>query len=158
MPTGTGPGVPQAPQPATAGPPPAPAPTHGQTVAALRHFDAIISELRDLLSDPSLGKSNVKSKIIDGMTRLVAGRIVSVADSVAQLQGLPDDPIDQRRWIATHLGNAETAKKLVLTHHGVSHAGLPEEMIDKRASPEDHLDIMQELTSHYRERGKRGRS
>src|SRR5215831_3502267 len=46
---------------------PVPTPTHGQTVAALRHFHAIQAELEALLKNPALGKSSLKSQIIDGM-------------------------------------------------------------------------------------------
>src|ERR1700728_1352349 len=67
-------------------------PTHEQTVAALRHFDAIKSVLAPLLQDPSLGKSNMKMPVIDGVTKLVSERIISAGTAVDQLSKFPSDP------------------------------------------------------------------
>ena len=43
----------------------APAPNHAQTVAALRHFYMIGKELRGLLADPNVGKSDIRSALIE---------------------------------------------------------------------------------------------
>src|ERR1700732_471362 len=80
------PGAPQ--QPGQATPPP---PTHEQTVAALRHFDAVKRELEIILTDPALGKTSVKTKIIDGVTRLVATRFLKSAQAVDELAEVPSD-------------------------------------------------------------------
>lgn len=129
--------------------PQTPAPTHGQTVAALRHFDAIRAELEALLKDPALGKSSLKSKIIDGMAKLVGSRIVTPGAAVAQLAEVPEKPFDQKKWLQQQLVQAMTAKITVLQHHGNAYGGTPEHLIDKRSSPDDHLADMQALHGHY---------
>lgn len=131
-----------------------PAPTHGQTVAALRHFDAIERQLEPLLKDEKLGRSNMKSAIIDAVTKLVAGRIMTPATAVMQLGTVPDDPLQQRKWVMQHDQQARAAKDSVLDHHRTAFAGAPEEMIaaQGQSSPDDHMDTMSGLMAHY---GKR---
>jgi hypothetical protein len=144
---GQGQGAPgRGPQQGMQGPP---TPTHGQTVAALRHFDAIQNELKTLLKDPAVGKSDVKKKIIDGMSKLVANRIVTPGAAVGQLADVPDKPFDQRKWLQTHLIQTVIAKVTVLNHHGAAFGGVPEDQIDKTASPDNHLSDMASLQSHY---------
>lgn len=127
----------------------APAPTHGQTVAVLRHMDAIQSELTSLLKDPAAGKSNIKPKIIDGMATLVARRIVTAGNAVAQLATLPERPFEQRKWLQTHLMNAMIAKVRVLGDHAKAFGGMPDHMVDKTSDPDDHLADMQGVMGHY---------
>lgn len=129
---------------------PPPAPTHGQAVAALRHFDAIQAELAALLKNPAIGKSNVKSKIIDGVTKLVANRILTPGAAVAQLASVPEEPFQQKKWLMTHLAQAIAAKIQVLGDHGRAFGGIPEHLVDKTSSPDDHLADMQGVMGHYR--------
>lgn len=126
-----------------------PTPTHGQTVAVLRHMDAIQSELEALLKDPAIGKSNMKSKIIDGVTKLVADRIMTPGAAVQQLSTVPDPPFQQRKWLQQHLLQTVMAKVAVLGHHAAAFGGTPESMIDKTSSPDDHLADMQSIMGHY---------
>lgn len=137
------PAAPAAPQGQT------PAPTHGQTVAVLRHMDAIETELKSLLKDPAVGKSNIKPKIIDGMATLVARRIVTAGNAVAQLATVPERPFEQKKWLQTHMMQALVAKIAVLTHHGQAFGGMPEQMVDKTSDPDDHIADMQGVMGHY---------
>lgn len=128
---------------------PVPTPTHGQTVAALRHFDAIEAELAKILKDPAIGKSNLKSKIIDGVTKLVADRIMTPGNAVSQLASVPEEPFQQRKWLQTHLIQAVIAKVKVLGDHAKAFGGTPEPMIDKTSYPDNHLADMQGVMGHY---------
>lgn len=128
---------------------PIPTPTHGQTVAVLRHMDAIQTELKALLKDPAVGKSNVKSKITDGVANLVAKRIITPGAAVSQLASVPDQPFQQKQWLQTHLMQAVVAKIAVMSHHGKAFGGMPEQMIDKTANPDDHIADMQGAMGHY---------
>lgn len=136
-------------QPAPGQAPQTPAPTHGQTVAALRHFDAIQTELVAILKDPAVGKSNVKSKIIDGVTKLVADRIMTPGDAVSQLASVPGDPFQQRKWLQMHLVQAVVGKIKVLGDHAKAFGGTPENIVDKTSNPDDHLADMQGVMGHY---------
>jgi hypothetical protein len=112
-----------APQAAQQLPPP---PSHEQTVAALRHFDAIKGGLQEMLKDPAVGRSDVKDKIIDGMTKLVAERMVSAPQAVQQLSQVPSDPIAQRKWLTTMLQQTVQAENGILDHYGHDGALMPD--------------------------------
>lgn len=134
-----------APAPAQA---PTPPPTHQQTVAALQHFDAIESELTALLRDPDIGKADMKSKIIDGTTKLVANRIITPSDAVGQLGSVPKSPFDQKKWLETHYQQTVMAADAVLQHHG---AGFGGQNVDSSApDPDSHTDMMSGLVGQYR--------
>lgn len=127
-----------------------PAPTHGETVAALRHFQAISGELRVLLSDPEVGRGNMKSKIIDGVTKLVSGRIISPSEAVQQLSNVPDAPFQQKQWLMQHMQQAQQAQVKVLSDHQQSHAGADETQMQPGGGVDGHMDDMKSLQSHYR--------
>jgi hypothetical protein len=125
-----------------------PAPTHQQTVAALRHFDAIQQELVGLLKDPDVGKSDVKSKIIDGMTGLVARRIVTPAGAVVQLGTVPDKPFDQKQWLLTHLQTVIQSSNNVLDHHRMAFAG--QDVDTTPPNPDNHISDVAGLMSQFK--------
>jgi hypothetical protein len=121
-------------------------------VAALRHFHAIQQQLDLVLKNPDLGKSSVKSQIIDGTTRLVSGGILSPAEAVSQLAKVPEDPQAQRKWVQTMLQNAYQANEAVLAHrqNAVATGTAPPEGADYQ--PDDHGDHMAALGAHYPKR------
>ncbi len=131
-------------------PPQMPAPSHGQTVAALRHFRAIQEELKTLLADPGIGKSDMKSKIIDGVTKLVSSRMISPGEAVTQLATVPDTPFEQRKWLQNHMQQAQVAQYAVLSHHQQAFAGMPEDQMQSTSDPDNHMDDMKGLMGHYR--------
>lgn len=130
---------------------PPPAPSHAQTVAALRHFHAIQSELDAILKNPDLGKSSVKSQIIDGTTKLVSQRILSPAEAVSQLAKVPDDPQSQRKWVQTMLTQTYQANEAVLAHrqNAVASGVAPPEQPGSDYHPDDHGSHMAGLGAHY---------
>jgi hypothetical protein len=140
---------------AAAGPPQSPpAPSHQQTVAALRHFTAIGGELEKALKDPDVGKADIKSKVIDGVTRLVARGIMPAADAVKTLSTFPARPFDQRKWLQTHLQQTQQAEMAVLEHHRAGNPGsgdfATESAMHNSGSPDDHLGTMAGMMSaHY---------
>jgi hypothetical protein len=136
----------QAPQ--AAGPQGVPAPTHAQTVAALRHFHAVMGELRGLATNPDLGKANVKSSIIDGTTKLVSQRMMSPGQAVEMLASVPDKPYQQKMWVAQHLQNAMLARAAVLMHHAVAFAGTPPQQAPSADSHQQDLSAMME--THFK--------
>lgn len=132
---------------------PAP-PTHEQTIAALRHFDAVKGELQTLLKNPALGKSSVKSQVIDGVTKLVSERMLSPAQAVIQLSQVPEDPLAQRKWIQMQMGQAVQAENAVLDHYGQGNPSMldnPQQhvaMMD-HGKRDDHSQHMQALATNY---------
>lgn len=133
---------------------PPPAPTHAQTVAALRHFHAIQQQLDIVLKNPDLGKSSVKDQIIDGTMKLVAGRILSPAEAVTQLMNVPDDPQAQRKWVQTTLMQTYQANEAVLAHrqNAVANGTAPQEQPGQDYDSDHHGSHMSALLSHYARR------
>lgn len=128
-------------------PPPMPAPTHAHTVAAMRHFHALGEPLEAALKDPDLGKSDIKGKVIEGMTKLVARRIISPAQAVTQLATFPERPFDQKRWLGDHLMQIKQAELGVLSHHGMAFAGGGPEA---GPHPDNHMqDVAGMMQAHY---------
>lgn len=126
---------------------PPPPPTHQQTVAALRHFSAIEGELTHILSDPDVGTADMKSKIIDGTTKLVASGILTPASAVGELGTVPDRPFDQKIWLMKHFQQTVQAQSLVLAHHQI---GGPTAPNDEPYNPDNHHSIMAGLMGQYR--------
>lgn len=144
------PGVPPAAAPANAAPP-AP-PTHEQTVAALRHFDAVKGELTTLLSDPATGKSDQKSKIIDGVAKLVAERMISPGQAVIELWQVPRDPLAQRKWLVTMMQQTVQAENGILDHYGQGNPSLaasPAEVGRHPGNRDDHMEHLAALAANY---------
>ena len=148
---------PSQPSPASAAqvPQAAPAPTHDQTVAALRHFNAVLGQLRGLLQNPDLGKADVKSVIIDGMTKLVSDRMIAPAEAVQTLATVPERPFDQKQWAIQHYAQTVQAQATVLDHHrqtalGTGNYDLENELHVGDSSPDDHMATMQGMMAqHY---------
>lgn len=148
-----GPAPQGAPQGGPQGAPPPPPPSHAQTVAALRHFDAIKGELHKLLKDPELGKSDLKAKIIDGMTILVSNRMVPATQAVTQLASVPSDPIKQRQWASALMQQTTQAENVILDHYGQGNPSLGDVHghvagMD-HGSGDDHLNHMAALHTNY---------
>lgn len=128
-----------------------PAPTKVQTEAALHHFHAIQTELEGLLKNPALGKSSIKSDIIDGTTKLVSERIISPAAAVMQLGKVPDAPLEQRKWVQMMMSQTMQAVTAVISHRqnavatGIATAEDP----NASYSPDDHMKTMSGLAAHY---------
>ncbi len=130
-------------QPQQNAPPP---PDHAQTVAALRHFDAIKDELKVLLANPALGKSDLKSPIIDGVTSLVSKRIIKPAEAVMQLSKVPENPLEQRKFLQQQMMQTMQAERAIIAHHAMGFAGGGPE---PTPSADNHLDSMSALNQQY---------
>ena len=130
-----------------------PAPSHAQTVAALRHFHSIMTELQGIIKNPDLGKADMKSAIIDGATKLVASRIIPATQAVMQLATVPERPFEQKKWVMMQFMQAQQAMDVVLEHHGMSNPAtgdLANEMGADRGSPDNHISTMAGLMqAHY---------
>lgn len=133
--------------------PPPPPPSHEQTVAALRHFDAIKGELVALLQDPAAGRSDLKSKIIDGVTKLVSERMISAPQAVQQLAQVPSDPLAQRKWMQTMLAQTVQAENNVLDHYGHGNPSLGDVAGHfagrSGGNRDDHMEHMKALHANY---------
>jgi hypothetical protein len=130
-----------------------PAPSHTETVGALRHFMAIVDELQVLEKNPALGRTDCKAAMIDGVTKLVSERMISPANAVSQLANIPSDPLAQRKWVKQMLQQTIAAQNNVLDHHIAGHAPTLDWKTESQHppyNPDDHLETMSGLMGHYR--------
>lgn len=139
----TPPGGGQAP---AAAPPP---PSHQQTVAALRHFGAIEKELASLLADPEIGKADMKSKAIDGVTNLVSTGILTPSSAVQQLGTFPEKPFDQKKWVEQHFAQTIQAGAAILDQHRKAFKGQPAPQGAQDYNPDNHQHVMAGLARNY---------
>jgi hypothetical protein len=123
-----------------------PAPTHAQTVAALRHFTAIGQELRSLLSNPDLGRASIRDAARDGAIKLVANRILTAPQAVTMLADFPDKPLDQKKWAIQQWNQLQQARVAVLAHHGAAYAGQGEM---PTPNGDNHATDIGGLMGHY---------
>lgn len=123
-----------------------PPPSHAQTVAALRHCDAIKAELKTLLSNPALGKSDLKDPIIDGVTSLVSRRMISAAEAVQELSQVPENPLEQRKFLQAVMMRTIQTERAVLAHHAMGFAGQGPE---PTPSADSHMDDLKALRGNY---------
>src|SRR6185503_15303580 len=91
-----------------------PAPTHQETVAALRHFHEIQRQLGPLLKNPKLGKDDMKGDVYTVGASLLGGGFMTLPEVMTELKSFPKEPIDQRKWIEMHYNNAVAAQSKVL--------------------------------------------
>ncbi|MCW2317623.1 hypothetical protein M2322_003187 [Rhodoblastus acidophilus] len=123
-------------------------PNHQQTVAALRHFSAIQDALMSLLDDPSVGKSDLKSKAIDAASKLVATSNLTPVQAVSLLSDFPDRAFDQKKWLEQHLIMIVTGSEAVLSHH---QSGFLGQDVDSTPPDEsDHMNAITQLANQYR--------
>lgn len=153
--SGAGPMPQAAPQPGgPQGAPAPPPPTHAQVIAMLRHQDAVRRELEIIAKDPALGKSSVKTKIIDGVLRLVAERFLKPVQAVDELSKVPTEPLLQMKWVKTMYAQAQAAENGILDHYGATspHMGaVADHFAGTKGTynPDDHDDHMAAMTANY---------
>jgi hypothetical protein len=116
-----------------------PAPTHAETVTALRHFMACMRVEKKWLDSPELGKADMRNVFIDGYTKLVADRIATPTQAVTTLATTPDLPRDQKKWVMDNYQRNMQARDLIIAHHAAAFAGVgPQDPPDK----DDHLSLI----------------
>lgn len=130
-----------------------PAPSHAQTMASLRHFSEINQEIMPILKNPELGKADLKSQIIDAVTKLVSSRIVTPAAAVMQLAAVPDKPREQKAWAMNLYRQNQQASAVILEQHRKAFGGQSDNPADEY-NPDNHIDHMNGVMTHYR--GTRG--
>ena len=114
---------------------------------------AIVDELQVLQKNPSLGRSNAKDQIIDGVSSLVGKRMMSPANAVPLLADVPDDPLMQRKWVMAKLQQTVAAQNNVLHHHVMGNQPTldwAQESQHQAGSADDHMQTIEGLAGRYR--------
>lgn len=125
----------------------APAPTHAQTVAVMHRLGQIKTALRPVMDDPHLGSKNIRPKLLDAASKLLAAKVVSLTDIMSEIKGLPEDPIEQKKFVEGLYNNATQGQTAILEQH--RHADLPEGSGPDEWTPETHDDHIASLMQQY---------
>lgn len=126
----------------------APPPSAAQTIAAMRHFHQIEMTIEKLMMEPETGKADMKSEVIDAVTRLVANGFMSPAEAVSQLGTFPERPFDQKKWLEQHYMDVISSAEAVLAHHGAAFQG--QDIQAEAPAMDKHLGIMSGLMAQYK--------
>lgn len=123
--------------------PPPPPPTKAQTIAAVHHFGLIKQSMMPIMDDPNLGKSNVRPKIMDSFSKLLSTKVLSLPEIMKAVKNLPEDPIEQKKFVDKIYQDNDKAQKMVLEHHAMGGAQ------DDEWSQDKHGDYMAALMNNY---------
>lgn len=129
-----------------------PAPTHEQTVAALRHLAMFQKEFGKILSLPDVGKVDIKGPVLEMMADVMGDGLVTLPQVMNQLKNFPMEPLQQRQWVEQHLANAQQAAQAILQQHAMSKGPLGPWEIENaaRGGSSDHIAMMSGLVNQYK--------
>jgi hypothetical protein len=102
-----------------------------------------------MLADPEIGKVDMRSKMIDGVTTLVSTGILTPAQAVTQMQTFPDKPFDQKKWVEQHFVQTIKAGPAILDQHRKAFKGQPAPPGAQDYNPDDHQHIMAGVLKNY---------
>lgn len=95
-----------------------PIPNRAQTVAAVKRFSAIQEALRPIISDPDLGKQNIRPEVMDAASKLLGSKLLSISEIMESIGKLPSDPIDQKAFVQQIYNQAQQSESHILDMHG----------------------------------------
>lgn len=122
--------------------------TKQQVIAGLHHLNAFQKEFAPLLNSPVLGKGNIRGKIFDASAALIGAGIFSVPEVMNGIKDLPDDPVDQKKWLVTKLANASMAEKKLVSDYIAQGPGPESE--GPEYSADTHKEHMTGLMGNYK--------
>ncbi len=122
--------------------------SYDQTMAAVHHLQAVEKVMKPLLTDPSIGKSNIRPKVFDACADLMGEQIMSLADVMNAIKTLPDDPVDQKKWVEKIVRTSAMGVQKVTDEFMQNENGL-EEAKSSQWSPDTHGDHMKAVRQRY---------
>ena len=134
-------------------PPQQPAPTAAQATAAVRRLNAVMSAMRNVMQAPGYGRTNIRPVLLDQASKLIGSRLLSLPEVMNSISGVPDQPVEQKEWVANTYMNAQRAAASVLDHHGAAVATGKLPANGDKYDPDNHEQHFNGAMSHYRSRG-----
>ena len=99
-----------------------------------------------VMNDPNLGKKNIRPKILDAAADLLASKTLSLTEIMGKMASLPDDPIQQKKFVENMLNTLTQAQTMVLEHHKNAP---PEPEGQGEWSKDTHGTHLDALMQHY---------
>ena len=121
--------------------------TRAQLIAGLHHLGSFTKEFSPLLQSPKLGKGNIRPQIFERAAALMAAGIFTGPEIINGVKDLPDDPIDQKKWLQTKLANAQMAEQKLVQDYI---AQGPSEDAGPDYSADSHREHMTGLMGNYK--------
>ena len=129
-------------------------PSHHETVAMLQHITAFDRRWRQILSNPEIGKTNVRGQVMDAFADLMADDYCTLPQVMGALKTLPTDPLEQKQWLEQHVANDQKAMATVLDHYGTSRppAGSYEDEMAaaQQEPPASRSDLVNGVVGRYK--------
>ena len=122
--------------------------TKAQLIAGLHHLSAFQKQFSPLLKNPITGKSNIRPKIFDAAATLIGEQIFSVPEVINGIKDLPDDPVDQKKWLELKLSNAAQAEQKLISDYIAQGPGQEDQ--GPEWSKDTHKDHMAGLLGNYK--------
>lgn len=132
-----------------------PAPNYEQTVAALHHLTQFHRRWTELLSDPEIGKKNLRPELTDMMADVMGEGLATLPQVMTLLSGFPSEPLAQRQWVQKHSDNDLKAIDMILAQHAAAFPRSGDPMRDgpiPGPSKSDHLDVIGGLMKNYKKK------
>lgn len=108
--------------------------SHAQTVAALHKFGEIKAAMFPVISDPKLGKTNIRPKLLDATSKLLMSKTLTLPEIMNRIKDLPDDPQAQKKFVDQIYQSSDQAQKSLLTMH----ANSPQNGEPEQWTPDNH--------------------
>lgn len=121
--------------------------TKQQLIAGLHHLQSFSREFAPLLKNPKLGKANIRPKIFDAAATLIGAGIFTVPEVINGIKDLPDDPVDQKKWLEVKLINAQQAEQKLIADYIAQGPGQDE---GPDWSMDNHKDHVTGLLGSYK--------
>lgn len=122
--------------------------TKQQVIAGLHHLGAFQKQFGPLLKNPGIGKTNIRPKIFDAAASLIAERTYTVPEVMNGIKDLPDEPLEQKKWLETKLANAAMAEKKLVADYIAQGPGAEPDGPDW--SLDSHRDHIGGLMGNYK--------
>jgi hypothetical protein len=129
------------------------APSHDQTMAAMHRFHEVQMRVKPLLSDPALGKENIRPRLFDVAADLLGRDIVSLPEIMSTIKELPSDPQKQKDFVFKVYQSAVQAQRRILDDHRAGTQGSgdweTEAAMPSEWTPDSHGKHFKDLLAMY---------
>lgn len=98
---------------------PRPAPTipPGEAMAGIHRFSSVRAAMASVLADPKLGRENIRPKLLDAGSKLLASKVLSLPELMNAIKDLPDDPVKQRQFVDNIFNSAGQAREVLMQQY-----------------------------------------
>ena len=134
---------------------PPPSPDLEQTMTMMKHFGEMRKYLVKLLSDPDVGRKNMRPSLFQAAANLLGDGFATMPQIINTVQTFPTDPAEQKKWLQVHLKQIMMAQAQIIDDFRQSHPGSGDwkadaaQMPSVKKSGRSHTDIVQSVQSHY---------